>query len=217
MSSQTLRPTSWDEYPGARVTIISRVAFFSFVIAAYNRLLGSMRSSSVIDLLELGCGSGYVSSWLCSRLKVRSATLVDSNPKMLAAARHSCAKLGCMIEFVQEDFFRLGLQRQYGMVHSQGVIEHFDDRRRARLIRTHYHATLPGGHCIVFAPTPTLEYRVARRCAETLGVWPYTDEVPLKSDQLQHEFEEVGFKTIRKTQFWRGLCTETGLLLRRPR
>jgi cyclopropane fatty-acyl-phospholipid synthase-like methyltransferase len=216
MSKKVSKPTSWDDYPGRSVTVISKVAFFSFVIAAYERLLGSMATDAPINLLELGCGSGYISNWLCKRLKVKCATLVDFNPRMLDVARRSCAKLTCEVEFLQEDLRSLELNTQYRLVHSQGVIEHFDDSQRAKLLRTHYQATCPGGYCIVFAPTPTLAYLTWRRCGETFGHWPYTDEVPMKPGQLRHELEEVGFETVRMTQFWRLFCTETGLLMRRP-
>ena len=189
MLNKRSKPTSWDDYPGRRVAVISKAAFFSFVIAAYNRLLRSMANSEAISLLELGCGSGYISSWLCEKLKVRHATLVDFNPQMLDVARRSCAELRCKLDFVQEDFNQLDLRTQYSIVHSQGVIEHFDDNSRAKLLRIHYQA-IPGRYPLYLPQHLLLPTGLGGDAERPLpGHWPYTDEVPMKPQQLRHELE----------------------------
>jgi putative flippase GtrA len=85
---------------------------------------------------------------------------------------------------------------------SVGLIEHFDERGTRRAIRSHFAATRPGGLVVLFFPTATWLYRVARRMAEALRVWSFPDERPLGFDEVLGEAERHGRVLYRGINWW---------------
>ena len=129
-----------------------------WIVKAYSDLLKSIEFDKPIDILELGCGTGYINRWLYKRYKVNKITLIDSNKKMLNIAKQTLSDVSCKKEFIHKDFFNFETDGKYDIVHSQGVIEHFEPQDRHKLLTRHFSLTKPGGYCIVYSPTPTKFY-----------------------------------------------------------
>ncbi|MFQ5907543.1 MAG: class I SAM-dependent methyltransferase [Thermoplasmata archaeon] len=181
----------------------------------YRDLLGRANFTGPISVLELGAGTGYTTLRLCEKLPVRKVTLVDSNGAMLRTAEGTLDGVRCEKTFLEEDVLDLALEERFDLVHSAGLVEHFETRDRRKLLELHADRTRPGGYCIVYAPTPTLSYRFWRRLAEGMNVWLYTDEVPLPRDVLVREVAEAGLEVLGTNHFWRGFLTEAGVIARR--
>lgn len=78
------------------------------------------------------------------------------------------------------------------IVFSVGLIEHFDPEETAKVIRNHFKVARKGALVIITFPTPTLQYRIARRVSEALGLWIFHDERPLLMSEVAKEFSKYG-------------------------
>ncbi|MBW2981058.1 class I SAM-dependent methyltransferase [Candidatus Woesearchaeota archaeon] len=209
------KPTNWSEYQSDPNSFLSKHLFLNLVIKAYLNLLENVNLDKPINILEFGAGTGYTNKCLSKNLDVKKITLVDFNKKMLNLSKQTLSDIPSEKEFVEGDFFKVALSEQYDIVHSQGVIEHFEPEKRRELLARHFNSTKPGGYCIVYSPTPTKSYKFFRKAAEILKLWNFPDEVPLDKDTIIKEMESLGFKTLKVNYFWRYFLTEVGILFQR--
>ena len=75
---------------------------------------------------------------------------------------------------------------------SIGLIEHFRNGDISKMIRRHFDFCKTGGIVFISFPTPTKKYRFIRKCMERLNVWFFTDEEPLKFNQVKDVFAQCG-------------------------
>ncbi len=208
--------SDWDQYAHYTPSNpLVRWFFLDPMYRGYRDLLKQTDFNGPISVLELGAGTGYTTLRLCESLPIRKITLVDSNGSMLQTARRTLAAVECEKAFIQENVLKFPLEEPFDLVHSAGLVEHFETPDRRRLLRVHADHTGPGGYCIVYAPTPTLSYRFWRRLAEGMNIWLYTDEVPLAEDLLVREVGEAGLRVLGTNHFWRGFLTEVGVIARK--
>ncbi len=208
--------SDWDRYADYTPSNpLVRWLFLDVMYRGYRDLLRRANFSGPISVLELGAGTGYTTLRLCGSLPIRKITLVDSNGSMLQTARRTLGDVHCEKTFLQEDVLDLPLEERFDLVHSAGLVEHFETPDRERLLRLHADRTRPGGYCIVYVPTPTLSYRFWRRLAEGMNVWLYRDEVPLSEDLIVREVGETGLEVLAANHFWRGFLTEVGVIARK--
>lgn len=209
-------PTDWDRYVHHPRGLTANLVFFQPMARAYERLLGYASFSQPISLLELGCGTGTMSLKIAQQVPTRRVALVDSNNAMLDIARRTFDESGlpAEVKLLNTDVMSQPGQEQYDLVHSGGLIEHFSDADRQRLLQIHAQHTKPGGYCIIFVPIPSRSYRLVRSVRENLGVWMYTDEVPLPAAQVAREVEAAGLTVIATTYFWNWYLTEVGIIAR---
>ena len=205
-------PTDWSRYARMQGGIVARFAFFLPMELAYRRLLRSARFDGPVSILELGCGTGTMSRRLAERLKAANVTLVDNNPAMLGIAGETFSGSPAGVVLTEHNVLTFADGEAYGLVHSGGLIEHFADRSRAKLVEVHARHTAKGGYCIIFVPTPSLVYRCLRTVREWLGFWIFTDEVPMRKEQLIREVEATGLRVLAATYFWRWYLTEVGVI-----
>ena len=209
--------SDWDRYAHYTPSNpLIRWLFLDLMYRGYRDLLRRAQFSGPISVLELGAGTGYTTLKLSESLPIRKITLVDANPSMLRTARDTLKEVACEKTFLHENVLELPLAERFDLVHSAGLVEHFETPDRKQLLRVHADRTRPGGYCIVYAPTPTLSYRFWRRLAEGMNVWLYTDEVPLAEDLLVREVGEAGLGVLGTNHFWRGFLTEVGVIAHKP-
>ena len=94
------------------------------------------------------------------------------------------------VDIVSGDFFHLQLDQKFDLVHSCGVLEHFQGEELHRLMRIHSDLTRKDGYVLVFTPTPTAMYKIVRFVAEKIRIWLFPDEVPL----TKHDLLKLGKK-----------------------
>ena len=209
------KPTNWDRYSSSPKSFIAKYFFLNLVVKSYERLLKNIKFDKPIKILEFGCGTSYINLFLSRRFKVKKIIGIDSNKKMLNISKQTLSKLSCDKKFINENFFKIKLAEQYDIVHSQGVIEHFERVERLELLKKHFDATKKGGFCIIYAPIPTGYYIFFRKLAEILNTWKYTDEVPLDKTTIIEEMEAIGFTTLNIDYFWKFFLTEVGILFKK--
>ncbi|MDD5054201.1 MAG: class I SAM-dependent methyltransferase [Candidatus Nanoarchaeia archaeon] len=208
------KQTNWNHFSHSSNSFISSIVF-KLLFSGYADLLKCANFKKKIRILELGCGTGYITKRLCKKYDVEKATLVDSNKEMLDIAKKMLKNASCKKEFVHQDFFKFKSNEKYDLVHSQGVIEHFEDKKRKDLLKLHFNSTKKGGYCVIYSPTPTFFYNLLRKIMEALKIWIFHDEVPLKKEKIIKEMEELGAKTLKHNYVWRFSLAEVGIIFKK--
>ena len=203
--------TDWNKY-SFKDSFINRL-FLKSVWDGYNKLLKKANLKNDIEILELGCGTGHNSYNLTKEYKECKVTLVDSNKGALAASKKRFKE--CNVELINDDVMKLEKNCKYDLVHSQGLIEHFQGNDLDKVIRIHANYVKKGGYLLLFYPTPTITYKAIRKVAELLRIWIFSDEVPLKSDYVKNLVEKKGFRLVKSTRILKHTITEDGLLFKK--
>jgi len=132
-------------------------------------------------ILELGGGNSSFCDTLKRRLRARSYTVVDSNPRGIELFRrkHPGPETAAVLGDV---FSGLDGVSPADLVFSVGLVEHFPPEKTEAAVRRHFELAKPGGLVLITFPTSTPCYRLIRRSAEALGLWRFPDERPLPLD-----------------------------------
>ncbi|MBD2847635.1 methyltransferase domain-containing protein [Paenibacillus sp. IB182496] len=147
----------------------------------YDKLQAIVGEPEGRSFLEAGSGTGKISL----RLGREGATvlLVDYSEQAIDNSRGAFARAGVRASFVQSDIRSIPLpDAAVDVAWNAGVLEHFDDTEKVRIVREMARVTKPGGHVIILTPCAAcLPYRIGKAYAEQQGSWPYGIENPVAS------------------------------------
>ena len=142
-------------------------------------------------ILEIGCGTG-VNTLLMAKRGAK-VTLLDYEKGALRIAKKTAEALSVDAEFVYGDVFDYDFGKEFDIVHSEGVVEHFLNERRQRIIDLHSQALVRGGRCVIIVPNSSSPpYRTGKFLAEKIGTWVYGGEYPYIKRELVGRFEKAG-------------------------
>ena len=186
--------TNWDEYH-RRVRISQRLLWT--VWRAYADLMKDISFDRPIKIVELGCGTGYHTMQMTRIFPVSKVTLVDFNESVIEDTERRFAEVECDKEFVLSDLFKLQLEEKFDIVHSQGLLEHYNAEGRIKLMKLHRDLLTPEGLAVILVPTPSFPYRFWRGLLEKLHLWIYHDETAIPFDLFAKELDESGFEVLK--------------------
>ena len=118
------------------------------------------------------------------------------------------------IRCCHQDVLDLRLSLQADLVLSVGLIEHFSPADTKQAIVAHFRLLRPGGLAVITFPTPTWLYRVSRFAAESLRLWRFPDERPLRPREVAatiHQHADVLYQRIN----WPTVLTQMVIVARR--
>jgi cyclopropane fatty-acyl-phospholipid synthase-like methyltransferase len=145
-----------------------------------------------LSFLELGGGNSCVFDRLYASFRPNCYTIIDNNELGLDLLR-SRVDTPANLRLLSGDLLSDRItERNFDVVLSLGLIEHFDRIHTAQMISRHFEFAKPGGCVLITFPTPTRRYRVSRRIAESLGAWAFPDERPLEMQEVAESFESHG-------------------------
>ncbi len=132
--------------------------------------------SNVIDFrgketIELGCGKGIL-SYLMMKNGAKSCALVDFSESALSLARTLFGDAK-NVNFILSDVFKIDETKQYDIVFSSGVAEHFSDALREEIIHKHLRLTKDIAVLIVPARPHYNTIRHRKRKVVALYGWQY--------------------------------------------
>jgi len=190
--NKTIKNTDWTQYYKKKKSFFSSYTqrFTLFYIDREIERLGS----SKISVLECGGGNScFVHSLLLSQPKIERYDIIDNNEY----AVHLFNDISLNIEHEGKEIDLTTIEPdtscpQYDFVYSIGLIEHFSEEDRTKVIKAHFSFCKPGGIVLISFPTPTLKYRVCRKFMELIGAWQFWDETPLAPNMVLPYIEEEG-------------------------
>ena len=102
-----------------------------------------------------------------------------------------------------EDLLKVDLSTYplHDVVFSVGLIEHFPEDKTAQMISNHFNNLKTGGICLIAFPTPTWLYKLTRKIAELLKLWPFVDERPLHFIEVEEQVKKFG-TILHKSITW---------------
>jgi hypothetical protein len=101
------------------------------------------------------------------------------------------------------------------LVLSIGLIEHFDITGTNSVILNHFKYLNNPGILIIGFPTPTLLYRITRKCAEVLSLWRFPDERPLQVSEVENIVQNSGVVLYKKI-LWPIFLTQCIMVIAYP-
>jgi tRNA (cmo5U34)-methyltransferase len=132
---------------------------------------------AAIRVLDLGAGTGLLSSLVLAAFPNAHVTLADISEEMLAQARRRFSGSAAAVECVVMDFGSATLPESFDLVISALAIHHLSHDGKQRLFRAVFAALRAGGAFInadqALGPTPAAEARYQAmwlRSARTSGV-----------------------------------------------
>ena len=144
------------------------------------------------SMIELGGGNSAFCSTLMRRLHVSRYLAVDSNPRgtELFRAKHPGPEANAIrADILTPDATSI---EPADLVFSIGLVEHFPEEQAKIAIRRHFELAKPGGLVLISFPAPTFSYRIIRRAAESLGIWRFPDERPIRLEDAARLCAEHG-------------------------
>jgi len=122
-------------------------------------------------ILELGCGTGRL-SYLALKNGATSVTLVDSSYKAISLARGLFIKEEAdSYSIIHSDIFEFVPNEKYDLVFSAGLIEHFREDDRPRILRRHM--DLSQAECIIIHPTDTMYSAIFNRLPQAIKLYGF--------------------------------------------
>jgi putative flippase GtrA len=173
-------------------------------------LLSSLRTfgGRIERLVEFGGANSFFLEKIEAEIAPREYHVVDTNAYGLSLLEKR------RVNTHLQDCRAVTLALQADVVFSIGLIEHFDPAGTRRAILSHFALLRPGGCAIIFFPTPTPLYRIARWLTEAAGAWKFPDERPLDRDEVIRAVNDVGTLEFEKI-LWPLVFTQRLMVFRK--
>jgi 16S RNA G1207 methylase RsmC len=153
-------------------------------------------------ILELGCGTGRL-SYLALKDGAASVTLVDSSIKAVALARGLFVKESPnSYTIIHSDIFEFTTNERYDLAFSSGLIEHFKDDDRFRIVKKHTDFSL--ADCIIIHPTDTVYSAIFHRLPPAIKLYGFQQS--FSDEEMSRYLKSIGgvknFENIRFHPFY---------------
>jgi cyclopropane fatty-acyl-phospholipid synthase-like methyltransferase len=178
-----LRKTDWTKYYQSpfKTAAVTRKITCTAIMKMLKKHIHGLKG---LSLIELGGANSAFFEVFIRELEPCSYTIIDNNCAGLEKTRQKI-RPGDHVHLLNRDLLTWQPDiPEADLVISTGLIEHFDLRGTAGMIRAHFDLAKPEGHVLMTFPTPTVMYRTARIIAEQLGMWIFHDERPLTMHEV---------------------------------
>lgn len=173
-------------------------------------ILGEKRFNSA---LELGGANSKIAERFSNEYRISQFLIVDNNKYGLELTKKNAKIKNLHTKWA--NILSLNITKQFDLVYSIGLIEHFNVKDTKKAILKHIEATKKGGYILLSFPTPTLQYRVVRFGLELLGLWGFPDERPLDIDEVLKVLKR--FSKIEDVRINRKLLATQAVVLARKK
>jgi SAM-dependent methyltransferase len=170
----------------------------------YARLVRRLYDASTITkikLLEVGCGSGFLTySLILFRKEKRfDSVLLDYSGAALELSRQNSAAVKSDIKFVGANALQMPFSdNEFDVVFNEGLNEHFDGNDRQKIFDEMARVCRTGGQVIVTVPNAVnMFYRIEKWILERRNSWPFGYEKGYTIFELRRKMKKAGLKICK--------------------
>jgi 2-polyprenyl-3-methyl-5-hydroxy-6-metoxy-1,4-benzoquinol methylase len=179
-----------------RIIATFRSRWWQIFFSRVNKDLSEIKG---LKIAEVGCGTGTMS--LVLALMGAEATLIDMDERALEAARKMFALYGLSARFVAANAAQAPaeeLRNKFDYVSSGGLIEHFDEEDRLKVMAYHWALLKKGGAAMINVPNRLSPFYCAwKALSKFLGQWTIEKDLPFDRWGLLAAGRKTGFTDIR--------------------
>ena len=190
----------WQDLTPVEVRLAQHVEGRARFLAALERHLMRVRPFRV---LEVGCGSAIDLAILAKRVPGVQPIGLDISAQGLRVAKTFLGYFGGPFGLCRGDTFSLPFaDESFGMVFSQGLLEHFRDPSSA--LREQVRVLAGGGILVINVPQRLTGYTLHKRHAIRRGTWPWGWETEYTAGELVVMGRRHGLKSLEffGGQYW---------------
>ena len=207
-----MKTTDWDAYysrPYKTATITRKITGNRLI-----KILNDIQDleKKQLNLIELGGANSCFFDSIQEKVRPLTYSILDNNSLGLQKFKDRIGNHHG--EMINADVLNLEIDKNYDIVFSVGLIEHFDQKRTKQCVISHWNLVKTGGHLVLFFPTPTLLYRITRKIAELTGLWIFHDERALNPDEVVSGLPNNA-KLIKKSIIWPIFLTQSILVFKK--
>ncbi|MCM1174270.1 MAG: class I SAM-dependent methyltransferase [Blautia sp.] len=183
--------TDWTDYYTKPKSVISSVT--QKITLRY--LTGLIRKYSISDklrVMECGGGNSCFAKNIADALDIKYYDIVDNCKIGIDKALDNPAIRNAWYADLSKEINDDVIAQKYNLVYSVGLVEHFSEKKRKKVIENHFKLCEKKGYVLITAPTPAFQYRFIRRCMELLHLWQFWDESPVMLEELVKEMKPYG-------------------------
>ena len=134
-----------------------------------------------VHFLELGSGIGLSSYFFA--YNGADVTLLDNSREVKSLAKNYFENIPH--NFISSDLFKFKSKREYDVVMSFGLCEHFIGNKRNEVLQKHIDLLGRKGMALISVPHKYgIFYRIGKSLAELTGFWNFGLEVPFSKKEL---------------------------------
>ncbi len=186
---------NWEEYAKNTFSPIIRAHYYFTVWRNYRLLLLGLDLPSG-SILEIGSSTGQISLRLSQKYSLKP-TLVDNSKAALVLAKFNYRGTGINPNLVLGDVLSLSLKEKFDIVHSHGLLEHFEGQNQFNAFQNHVKHLKTNGTLICWVPTPDWLYRINRWYLENSKQWIFGFERPVPLKEFQELFLKFKLRILR--------------------
>lgn len=186
---------NWEDYAKNTFSPIIRAHYYFTVWRNYRMLLFGLDLPSG-SILEIGSSTGQISLRLSQKYSL-IPTLVDNSRIALTLAKFNYQNTGIEPNLVFGDVLSLTLKEKFDVVHSHGLLEHFEGKNQIIAFRNHVKYLKTNGFLICWVPTPDWLYRINRWYLENTNQWIFGFERPIPLEEFQALFRRFNLRILR--------------------
>ena len=169
-------------------------------------------------VIEIGCGSGFTTLALarrgarCALLDISSLALETSTAGFVRAGLPEPER------YLQDALNSTLPSDTFDLVWNGGVIEHFADEGKKKLMQEMVRICAPGGHILILVPNRlAVQFQVRQAWQKLRGTWIYGFEDDMSPGRLLRMARQLGFDTSEAYAFnpvaaWRWIPRTTTIL-----
>jgi len=168
----------------------------NYTWTVYESLLGKRHDYKGKRVIEIGCGTGISTCIMAKR--GAKVTFLDYSKDALKIVKKIMDGFGVDGELIHGDAFETDLGKNYDISHSEGVIEHFKNKRRQEIVDIHSNVLKRGGKSVITIPySRCAPYRIGKKLAEMTGTWIHGNEYPYSKTELRKRMGMSGLSVDR--------------------
>lgn len=205
-----INKTDWDSYYIETPPLITKIARSITEHKLIRACQEIKHFGPAMSICELGGANSCFARKICDSFAVDHYHVVDLCSLGISLLNHINIKAKVTTE-ISDVLTPYSGVKQFDLVYSVGLIEHFDSTATKKAIEAHFVRCKKNGHVLISFPTHTWLYRLSRSLLERSDMWNFPDERPLDLKEIKNDAERYGVIKSETMNWWIGLTQ--GLLL----